>query len=162
MKDFVLRLKHRTVLGEKTEFNVARAEHPVLQTLKKHTLLCILSGPHISEPYTCTLYTLADKKTHTHANRHIYLLFTHTSVIQKTDCKDVNSKESSLARGCSESEAAASHPHTPFLGGYDNHGRIRAISLQNTRTHTHTNNYTHLLYNGGELQAELNDIISGY
>lgn len=35
---------------------------------------------------------------------------------------------------------------------------IRAISLQNT----HTNNSTHLLYNGGELQAELNDIISGY
>lgn len=29
MEDFVLGLKHRTVLWGKAEFNVARAEHPV-------------------------------------------------------------------------------------------------------------------------------------
>lgn len=36
------------------------------------------------------------------------------------------------------------------------------LSTFKTHTHTHAHCSTHLLHNGGELQAELNDIISRY
>lgn len=128
----------------KAEFNVARAEHPVLQKTTKnktqpshfsHCYLCMPSGPHTTEPYTCTVYTLADRK-YAHTNRHTYLLFIHASVIQKTDCKDINSKEiESRSRMWRVWGCCITPTHIPFLGGYDSHGRIQAISLQNTHTH---------------------------
>lgn len=64
------------------EFNVAQAEHPVSQKhTASHLAYCILSGPRVPEPYTCSLCTLADK--HAHTNRHAYLLFIHASVTLK-------------------------------------------------------------------------------
>lgn len=73
MEDFVLGLKHRTVLWGKAEFNVARAEHPVSEKSQpSHGL-----GLAFTEPSTCIVYTLADTaRPRKHAAFIIYL-YTH-------------------------------------------------------------------------------------
>lgn len=142
MKDFVLRLKHRTVLGEKQ--NLMQREQNILSCKNSKTqtpsccCFCILSGPHITEPCTCTLYTLAEGK-YAHTNRHVQLLFTHTSVTQKTDCKDINSEELSFAQGCRE-QSLLHHTHT-----HRSQGNMTAMAeyelsafIKHTQTIPHT------------------------
>lgn len=83
-----------------------------LKNTSSHRSYCVLSGPHITEPYTCTLYTLADKNTPTQTDTFIFYLYTHHSY-KRTDCKHVNSKESSQAQGCGEqSLRLLHHTHT--------------------------------------------------
>lgn len=111
------------------------------------------------------LYTTDTTNTHTNRHAFIFYSYTHQSYKRQAE-KDVNSKESSLAYGCRLlrllHHTHPRHMHTAHLGGYVN---PRQLTQQNKKLsafkNTHTNASTHLLYNGGELQAELNDIISG-
>lgn len=146
MKNFILRLKHRTVLGEKQ--NLMQREQNILSRKKRNHLTSNAAatvyrlGLTLLNPAPAQSIPSQIENTPTQTDTFIFYLYTHRPY--KTDRKDINSKKSSLAEGCGESEAAESHPHTNCSeGGNDSRGKIRAISLQNTHIYTHTHKQFH-------------------